>query len=91
MTIDHVKYIFQVMDTISISQLKTNPSKAISCADDYPLMVKNRGVTKAYIVGRELFEKFVSCLENYIDKKAVQETDFRKGKDFDRVAKELNI
>lgn len=79
------------MDTISISQLKTNPSKAISGADDYPLMVKNRGVTKAYIVGRELFEKLVFYLENFLDKKAVQETDFKKGKDFDQVAKELNI
>ncbi len=79
------------MDTISISQLKANPSKAISSAGDYPLIVKNRGVTKAYIVGKELFEKFVSCIENYLDKKAVQETDFREGKDFDQVAKELNI
>lgn len=79
------------MDTISISQLKANPSKAISGADDYPLMIKNRGVTKAYIVGRELFEKLVSCLENHIDKKAVSETDFSKGKDFDQIAKELNI
>lgn len=79
------------MDTISISQLKTNPSKAISCADDYPLMVKNRGVTKAYIVGKELFEKLVSYIENYLDKKAVKETDFREGKDFEQVAKELNI
>jgi len=79
------------MDTISISQLKANPSKAISSASDYPLIVKNRGVTKAYIVGKELFEKFVSCIENYLDKKAVQETDFREGKNFDQVAKELNI
>ena len=91
MTIDQIKHIFQTMDAISISQLKTNPSKAISCADDYPLMVKNRGVTKAYIVGRELFEKLVSCIENFIDKKAVQETDFRKGKDFEQVVKELSI
>lgn len=79
------------MNTISISQLKANPAKALSYADDYPLIVKNRGVTKAYIVGKELFEKLVFCLENYIDKKAVQETDFRKGKDFNQVAKELNI
>lgn len=79
------------MDTISISQLKTNPSKAISRAEDYPLVVKNKGVTKAYIIGRELFEKFVFCLENYLDKKVVAETDFKKGKDFEKVASELNI
>jgi len=79
------------MDTVSISQLKTNPSKAISDADDYPLMIKNRGITKGYIVGKELFEKLVACLENHIDKKAVSETDFKKGKDFEQVASELNI
>ncbi len=79
------------MDTISISQLKTNPSKAISGADDYPLAIKNRGITKAYLVGQDLFEKLVSSLENHVDKKAIQETDFKKGKDFDQIAKELNL
>lgn len=79
------------MDAISISQLKTNPSKAIQYADDYPLGIKNRGVTKAYIIGRELFEKLISCMENYLDKKAVSETDFKKGKDFEEVAKELDL
>ena len=79
------------MDTISISQLKTNPSKAISSAGDYPLGIKNRGITKAYLVGQDLFEKLVSSLENYMDKKAIQETDFKKGKDFDQIAKELNL
>ena len=79
------------MDTISISQLKTNPSKAIQYADDYPLGIKNRGVTKAYIVGRELFEKLIACMENYSDNKAIDETDFKKGKRFEDVAKELDL
>lgn len=77
--------------SISISQLKTNPSKAISLADDYPMTVKNRGQVKAYLLGKELFEKMVFYLEDYIDKKAVRETDFRKGRDFEEIAKELNI
>ncbi|MFH0762507.1 MAG: hypothetical protein V1925_01285 [Candidatus Omnitrophota bacterium] len=79
------------MDTVSISQLKTNPTKAISFAEDYPLIVKNRGVTKAYIVGKELFEKLVICLENYLDKKGIEKTDFKKGRDFEEVARELNL
>lgn len=81
------------MDTvsISISQLKSNPSKAISKASDYPMTIKNRGKVKAYLLGKELFEKLLSYIEDYIDKKAVRETDFRKGRNFDEVAKELNL
>jgi len=79
------------MSTVSISQLKTNPAKAISQADDYPVSVKSRGETKAYLVGKDLFEKFLLYIENYIDKRAVESTDFKKGKDFEKVAKELNL
>ncbi len=79
------------MDAISISQLKTHPSKAISLAEDYPLMVKSRNQIKAYLLGRELFEKIVFYLEDYVDEKAVKEVDFRKGRDFEEVAKELGI
>lgn len=77
--------------SISISQLKTHPSKAISQAEDYPLVVKARNKIKAYLLGKELFEKIVSFIEDYIDKKAAREVDFRKGRDFEEVAKELNI
>ena len=77
--------------TISISQLKAHPSKAISQAEDYPLVVKKRDKIRAYLLGKELFEKIISYLEDYIDKKAVEETDFRKGRGFDKVAKELDL
>lgn len=81
------------MDTtsISISQLKINPARAILAADDYPLSIKSRGKVKAFLMGKELFEKILYYLENYIDKKAVRETDFKKGRDFEKVAKELNL
>ncbi|MBI4999374.1 hypothetical protein HZB97_01230 [Candidatus Gottesmanbacteria bacterium] len=77
--------------SISISQLKTHPAKAISAAEDYPLVVKSRNQVKAYLMGKELFEKIFSLIEDFIDKKAVRKADFRRGRDFEEVAKELNI
>lgn len=77
--------------SVSISQLKTNPSRAIFQADDYPVVVRKRNEVKAYLVGKDLFEKVLAYLEDYIDKKAVRETDFKKGKDFEKVAKELGL
>jgi PHD/YefM family antitoxin component YafN of YafNO toxin-antitoxin module len=79
------------MDSLSISQLKTHPSKAISQATDYPVAVESRNKVKAYLIGKELYEKIVCFIEDYIDKAAVKKTDFRKGKDFEEVAKELGI
>ena len=81
------------MDTlsISISQLKTHPAKAILAAEDYPLVVKSRNQVKAYLMGRELFEKIVIFMEDFIDKEATREADFRRGRDFEEAAKELNI
>lgn len=79
------------MNTISISDLKTNPSKAIGFASDYPLAIENRNKVKAYLVGKDLYEKIVSYIENTIDKKAVEEEDFKKGEDFEAVAAKLDI
>jgi len=79
------------MNTISISQLKVNPSRAIDEAADYPVAVENRNKIKAYLLGKDLYEKIVSYIEDLIDKKAVEETDFKGGKDFEKIAKELNI
>ena len=77
--------------TISISQLKVHPSKAISKAEDYPVVIKSRNQVKAYLMGKEFFEKIISYIENYVDKRTVRETDFRMGRDFEEVAKKLNI
>lgn len=79
------------MDTISISQLKIHPSKIISQAEDYPVPLTSRNDVKAYLVGKDLFEKIVSYIEDYIDRKAVKDTDFRKGRDFEEVVKEANL
>lgn len=68
-----------------------HPSRAISQAADYPMALENRNKVKAYLIGKELYEKIVSFIEDYVDKTAVGKTDFSKGKDFEKVAKELGI
>jgi len=79
------------MNTISISDLKTNPSKAIDFAMDYPLAIENRNKIKGYLLGKDLYEKLVSYIENIVDKATIEETDFKKGEDFEVVAKKLDI
>lgn len=83
--------IIVIMNTISISQLKINPSKAIVEALYYPLAVENRNKIEGYLLGKDLYEKIVSFIEDNIDRRAVEKTDFKKGKDFEKIAKELNI
>jgi len=79
------------MNSISVSELKTNPASAINKAADIPVAIQNRNKTKAYLVGKELFEKIVAYIENYTDRSVIQKTDFSKGRDFERVAEELGI
>jgi len=79
------------MTNISISNLKANPSKAISQASDFPVAIKKRNKVEAYLLGRELYEKIVSYIEDYIDSSAVGKIDFTKGRDFEKVAEELGI
>jgi antitoxin StbD len=79
------------MNSVSISQLKVNPSAVINQSLDYPVVVQNRNKIKAYIIGKELYEKIVSLMEDYVDKLTIKQTNFSKGKDFEKVAKELGI
>ncbi len=91
MTSDQLLVTIIIMNTISISQLKINPSKAIGEALYYPLAVENRNKIEGYLLGKDLYEKIVSFIEDNIDRRAVETTDFKKGEDFDKVLKELNI
>ncbi len=79
------------MNSISISQLKTNPSKAIKEALDFPLAVESRNKVEAYLVGRDLYEKIVSYIEDFVDHQAIKDTNFSKGRDFEDIASELNV
>lgn len=79
------------MNYTSISDLKKNPSLVLRDAATYPVAVEKRNKTQAYIVGKELFEKIVDYIENYIDNEAVKDTDFSKGKPFEKVVEELGL
>lgn len=79
------------MTSTSISQLKVNPSAVIEKASDYPVAVESRNDIKAYLIGKNLFEKMMAFIEDYIDAEAVKKADFKSGKDFEKVAKELGI
>lgn len=79
------------MNTVSISQLKMRPAHVIAQAVDYPVAIQSRNKTKAYMIGQQLYEKFIAYIEDSIDAQTVQETDFKKGKNFDRVAAALGI
>lgn len=79
------------MTLVSISQLKAQPSKIIDQATDYPVSVGKRGQIQAYLVGKDLYEKLIAYLENYIDENAARRANFSKGKLFEKVAKNLGI
>ena len=79
------------MTSVSITQLKTNPSAVLSSAEDYPVAVQKRNKTTGYVVSKAMFEKLVEFVEDYVDRKAIKETDFRKGRDFEEIAAELGI
>ncbi|MBU2592537.1 type II toxin-antitoxin system Phd/YefM family antitoxin [Patescibacteria group bacterium] len=79
------------MNVVSISQLKAHPAGAVNKAADYPLAIQKRNKIVAYLVGKELFEKIVSLIEDVFDRKAIEETDFSKGKAFEKVADQLGL
>ena len=79
------------MTSVSISQLKINPSAVISKSVDYPVAVENRNTIQAYLIGKDLYEKIFSLLEDYEDRLAVKKADFSKGKDLDKIEKELGL
>lgn len=84
-------YDINIMINVSISELKINPSKIITEALDYPVAVQNRNKVQAYLIGKDLYEKLVLYLEDYLDRQVIKNTDFKKGKDFEKVAQELGI
>lgn len=79
------------MTSVSISELKINPSAVLIAASDYPVAVQRRNKTAGYVVSKAMFEKLVEFVEDYIDKKAIKEADFSKGRDFEEIAQELGI
>lgn len=79
------------MTTASISQLKINPSSIIAQASEYPVAVENRNTVQGYVIGKALYEKMVELLEDQIDRVIIRQTNFKKGKSFEKIAHELGI
>lgn len=79
------------MTNVSISEMKINPAKVLASADDYPIAIEKRNKIQAYIIGKNLYDKLIAYIENYIDIKAVKNTNFKKGADFDKVTTDLGI
>lgn len=79
------------MNVISISDLKTNPASAISEAIDYPVAIQKRNKTEAYLVGKDLFDKLVSFIEDTIDIQAARNADYKKVRNFEDIASELGL
>lgn len=79
------------MNTLNISDLKTNPSNAIALAEDFPVGILNRNNIKAYLLGKELFEQLISYLEDSLDASTIRNTDFSKGQNFETFAKKLGV
>jgi hypothetical protein len=79
------------MTSVSITALKANPSSAISASFDYPVAIKNREKVQSYLIGKVLFEKMVSFIEDNIDQKAVKEADYKNAVSLDDVIKDLGL
>lgn len=63
----------------------------IANAVDYPVAVENRNKVEAYLVGKALFEKLITYLEDQEDAQTIKQTDFSKGSNFEDFATELGI
>lgn len=82
------------MTSVSISDFKKNPSSVLLAAGDYPVAVQNRSKTAGYVVGTAMFEKLVSFVEDYIDKKAAKsltKKDYKNAVPLEDLAKELGL
>lgn len=79
------------MTSVTISQLKMNPTAVLSQAQDLPIQIKNRDKTAGYFLGKDLFEKIMLYLEDAEDAKVIAKADYSKGTDFEDLAKELGI
>lgn len=89
-TSPHKEYI-SFMNNISITQLKINPSQAITNAADYPVAIENRNEVKAYLLSKDMYSKFISFIEDKIDSLAVSKANFKKSKDLEKIVKELGL
>ncbi len=79
------------MTSVSISDLKKNPSSVFAGAEDYPIAVLKRNKTAGYVVSKAMFEKLIEFVEDYIDQKAIDEADYKNAVPLEEVLEELGL
>lgn len=82
------------MTSVSISELKKNPASVFAGAEEYPIAVLKRNKTAGYVVGKDMLEKLVDFVEDYIDKKAVEsltKADYKNAIPLEDLVKELGL
>jgi antitoxin StbD len=79
------------MNSVSISQLKMNPSAIFAAAQDYPVAVDSRNKTTGYVVGSKLFERMVEFMEDMEDIAIVKKSEYPKGKKVEDLRAELGL
>jgi len=79
------------MTQTTISNLKARPASVIADAESFPVAISSHSRITSYILGKELFESLVAYVEDSLDKLAIDTTRGRRGKSFEKVARELGI
>ncbi len=62
-------------DSVSISDLKKNPSRIINQSEGAPVAILNHNKPSAYIIPADAFEALMERLENYELSRIVQERE----------------
>lgn len=76
---------------MSISQLKTNPAKALRLADDTPLTILNRNQIAGYLLSPDVYEALVEYIENSIDTKAVEDSENDTSKPLEETLEKIGL
>lgn len=79
------------MPTATISQVKVNPMAVFNSATDFPVQIQSRNKTAGYFVGKDLFEKMISYIEDIEDREAIQNADYKNGTKLEDLELELGF
>ncbi len=82
---------YEIPEKISVSRLKDNPAQAIRYAEEQPLAIESRNKVVGYLIGEALFEKIITFIEDSMDRKIIEESEYPEGKPLEQVMKELGI
>lgn len=78
-------------NSISISQLKTNPSVAFTMAKEAPLVILRRNKVAGYLVSPEIYDALVQYIENHTDREAIESAKDEKHIELEELLEELDL